>query len=199
VNVEEMREGFRMAGITFLELVPADRPLVPPAPASFARHVAPGVVADAVCIDVRSPDLVERVNEEWYRMCVDVGVFSEENPEFLACVEPDDPDFDPDVGPALIRWAWWARVRLTPDWDLSTGPLGLFGRGPRHPDFVMLSTDGTTSIHADEGEITVDMAAVSGVNTNAALRQWCERYLHDPQIAARGRDAFRRWLAATGG
>ncbi|MGA5198209.1 PE-PGRS family protein [Streptomyces exfoliatus] len=99
-------------------------------------------VPTAVVRDDR-PDLVPALNAQWHRLAREHGILDAKG-EFLVHVAGDDT---------------WARVRLTPDWDLA----GVLGDRPGRPEFVTLSVDGETLLGVTCEEYEVWLVAVGGL------------------------------------
>ncbi|MDQ0371229.1 hypothetical protein [Catenuloplanes indicus] len=95
---------------------------------------------DSDPVDVDAPDMPARVNEDWWRMATEFGLF-DAGGEFLVGVDYRDPGaVDGEYG--------WARVRLARTWDLAAGGSealrGYFGAHftDRYvPEFAMISLD----------------------------------------------------------
>ncbi|MFD9818818.1 PE-PGRS family protein [Streptomyces violascens] len=107
----------------------------------ISGHTTPTVVVPTVVVRGDLPDLVADLNAQWHRLATDNGIIGEDG-AFLIDVADNRTGCAP---------RGWARVRLTGEWDLA----GVLGERPGQPEFLTLSTDGSTllGVTTEEDEI----------------------------------------------
>ncbi|MEU6087309.1 PE-PGRS family protein [Streptomyces sp. NPDC047085] len=111
-------------------------------------------------VTVRSdrPDPVAELNRQWHRLASEAGILG------------GDDVFLVSVAGNWKREAagFWARVRLTDDWDLA----GVLGERPGQPEFVTLSADGQAMVAATTEEYDVWLITEDriGARQDAAAR-----------------------------
>ncbi|MEV0278770.1 PE-PGRS family protein [Streptomyces sp. NPDC050610] len=110
-------------------------------PRAAWRPVASVDAEPAVAVRWDLPGLVAELNAQWHRLAVHNGIIGDDG-VFLIDVAGDW------TGGAPRRWT---RVRLTGRWDLA----GVLGERPGQPEFVALSTDGSTLLGATTEEYEV--------------------------------------------
>jgi hypothetical protein len=110
-------------------------------PRAAWRPVISGSARPTVAVRDDLPELSAELNAQWHRLAAESGVIGEDG-EFLIDVAG--------------RWSGnaprrWTRVRLTGRWDLA----GVLGERPGQPEFVTLSTDGSTlvGVTTEENEV----------------------------------------------
>ncbi|QEU97187.1 hypothetical protein CP970_08235 [Streptomyces kanamyceticus] len=142
-------------------------------------------------VESDAPDLRERLNHEWYMLSADQGLFQPDAPEFLLAVG--------DGGTAHPDSLRWARVALTVDCDLAGAgaEAGVTGRGTGHPDFAMLSLDGTVLVRGAKGEEWTDCVLLRNPHRLPSLRELGTRMAASPETPQATRDALERWLSHT--
>lgn len=101
-------------------------------PRAAWRPVISGDAKPTVAVRGDLPDLVAELNAQWHRLAAGNGITGEDG-VFLIDVAGNW------TGCAPRRWT---RVRLTGQWDLA----GVLGERPGQPEFITLSTDGSTLI-----------------------------------------------------
>ena len=102
-------------------------------PRAAWRLVVSGGTTSAVVVRADLTDLVTEINAQWHRLAIDNGIIGEDG-VFLIDVVGNRTGCAP---------RGWARVRLTGrEWDLA----GVLGERSGQPEFLTLSTDGSTLI-----------------------------------------------------
>ncbi|MDH6119508.1 hypothetical protein ABH930_004265 [Kitasatospora sp. GAS204A] len=182
---------FSTAGLDYLGMVDPGVPLIPPALATLVSSCSEedGILARSV--ESGDPQLIEKVNSEWYRISSGGGLFGVENPEFLVAVNR--------FGDTLPRVWWWAKVKLADRWDIAGdgAASGILGNGPGHPAFVMLSLDGNVVVRGDRGEEWVDCVLLRNPQRVGMLRQHGQWLVERPRTDEFTRAALERWLSST--
>ncbi|MEU7306253.1 hypothetical protein [Streptomyces sp. NPDC007206] len=191
--MQEAKLSTRLASARLKYLGMADRfaALVPPRLASFANSIAADGKEWAASIENEAPDFRERVNHEWYMPCAHQGLFAARDPQFLIAVSNTEAK--------RPNTSWWARVALQTEWDLAgTGAeLGVTGCGWRHPEFVMLSTDGNLIVQGTQGQAWTDIVCLREAHRIPPFREMGVKLTKDKSIPEETRDAVDRWLKAT--
>ncbi|MET8628681.1 hypothetical protein ABZW30_33895 [Kitasatospora sp. NPDC004669] len=110
-----------------------------------------------------TPQLVERLNADWYDLAVSSGLFDDRR-EFLVQL----PQGTRSHLAVLQRRhgyrapVFWTRVRLLDHWDvMGRGAASAFlGVHSGHPGFAMMSLDGSVYVCASTGETGIDVLVV---------------------------------------
>ncbi|MFJ8663446.1 PE-PGRS family protein [Streptomyces sp. NPDC093795] len=112
-------------------------------PAAAWRPVVSYDTVPTAAVREDRPDLVPELNARWHHLAREHGIIDEKG-EFLIHAQGHDT---------------WARVRLTPTWDLA----GVLGNRPGQPEFVTLSVDGDTLLGVTCEEYEIWLVAVDGL------------------------------------
>lgn len=80
------------------------------------------------------------------------GPFDREDPRFFVAAATTMTTSGQDGDTQQV--SWWAEVSLRSEWDLAGAgaEAQVTGRGLGHPDFVMLSLDGTVIVRGSQGQ-----------------------------------------------
>ncbi|MFP3986014.1 PE-PGRS family protein [Streptomyces sp. E11-3] len=127
-------------------------------PQAAWRPVISGDAKATVAVREDLSDLVAELNAQWHRLAAGNGIIGEDG-VFLIDVAGHW------TGCAPRRWT---RVRLTRQWDLA----GALGERPGRPQFVTLSTDGSTlvGVTTEEDEVWFTVLDRIGERQEAAAR-----------------------------
>ncbi|MEU9522520.1 hypothetical protein [Streptomyces sp. NPDC048224] len=185
-----MKGRLAKAGLEYLGMVDRAAPLVPPRLAAFANSTAAEGHEWAVSVENEAPDFGERLNHEWYMLCAQQGLFAVDDPQFLLAVAE---------GTEASGESWWARVRLRSEWDFGgAGAAAMVtGRGHGHPEFVMLSLDGTLVVRGSQGQEWTDIVCLENPHEVPAFRELGAQLTASGLTPARTRAALSRWLEVT--
>ncbi|KOU45952.1 hypothetical protein ADK55_21105 [Streptomyces sp. WM4235] len=152
-----------------------------------------------------TPRLVERLNEDWYRLALSSGLFDDRR-EFLVQIPQGvlthraanhTLHWGPRVPPAV-----WTRVRLLDRWDImGRGAESAFlGIHAGHPGFAMMALDSSVFVSASTGEMGVDVVAVTRPDRSENILQFLEGFVgrNDTDPDRELQKLITVWLAGRG-
>jgi hypothetical protein len=185
------------AGLNYLGMADVSAPLVPPRLAAFADSAAAGGREWAVSVENGAEDFRERVNHEWYLLCAGRGLFDREDPRFFVAAATTMTTSGQDGDTQQV--SWWAEVALRSEWDLAGAgaEAQVTGRGLGHPDFVMLSLDGTVIVRGSQGQKWTDIVCLQHAEQVSSFREMGVSMTRNEAIPSRTREALTRWLDHT--
>ncbi|MFJ3786778.1 hypothetical protein [Streptomyces sp. NPDC090093] len=130
-----------------------------------------------------TPQLVERLNKDWYDLAVSSG-FLDHQREFLVLLphgththqgilQKRSQPYGGRAAPEV-----WARVRLLDHWDImGRGAASAFlGIRAGHPGFGLMALDSSVYISCSTGEVGVDVVAVRDPARSENVLQELEWY-----------------------
>ncbi|MGW7319291.1 hypothetical protein [Streptomyces sp. NPDC054865] len=149
-----------------------------------------------------TPRLVERLNQDWYRLALSLGLFDDQR-EFLVQLPQGvlthraanhNLHWGPRVPPAV-----WTRVRLLDRWDImGRGAQSAFlGIHAGHPGFAMMALDSSIFVGASTGERGVDVVAVARPDHSENILQFLKGFV-GRKVTYRDRELqelIEAWLA----
>ncbi|MFG2533018.1 PE-PGRS family protein [Streptomyces sp. NPDC048516] len=143
---DELAELLQRAGLEIVGDAPTEEVLRPWA---AWRPLVSFEAEPTVAVHCDRPDLVAELNDQWHRLAVKTGIIGKDG-VFLIDVAGNWTGCAPRA---------WTRVRLATQWDLA----GVLGERPGQPEFVTLSTDGSTLLGATVEEYEVWLIAVDRI------------------------------------
>ncbi|MEV7558792.1 hypothetical protein [Streptomyces sp. NPDC089795] len=180
-------ESLAAAGLLIVEGWSEPPGLVPPLVTGQAPSCPPWEGRVEAVLDFDDPRLQERANEDWYRLSVQGGLFSESDRRFLL---PGSL-----VGDGSRQWVC---VELQSDWNvMGEGARGLLGSAHCRPEFRMLSLDGSVLVFATTWQHALSTSVLTAPHRSQVLRrfaEWVALGALDEPGALPVSVAARRWL-----
>lgn len=188
VDLTELSDRLRVAGLIFHEMADQDCPFIPPTLATAAAgYPPPSGQWPTSSVEVGVQDWVAEANKGWYELSRDGGLFSADR-EFLVAVERHEKEW------------WWARVGLADTWDvMGAGAAGALGSGFGLPGFAMLSLTGDVIVCGLEWQSSIGAVLVSNFNELQSLREFAEWRAGWQGTTERDQAAIRSWLRGLNG
>lgn len=176
-----------VAGISFLGELGEQKPLIPPVIVNQATSCPLAERRAELDIKFSSSELRRELNDAWYRMAVEYGLFTDGDRQFLL------PLGEHEDGPSR-----WVHVELQDQWDIfGAGAAGGLGSGWCRPEFRMLSSDGSVLICGSTAEFEVNLFAVPEPSRSMTLRRFADWVVASELFHPADTAAVRAWLAAT--
>ncbi|MET9645249.1 hypothetical protein ACFZB6_29225 [Streptomyces syringium] len=191
--------GLAAAGLLFREVLPPADELIPVSAASGMGYLSADEGRAGVLIRHEEADLCARINEEWERLALERGLFSngaEGGREFLAGL--DISGSDPNEAEPEQIMCRWVRVELAPVWDLAGAGCASFvlGAGAGNPAFIMASLDGEVLMHGGYYQAGIGLSVVAHPGSIPRLRERARSLASSGCPESAQRHGVERWLAA---
>lgn len=180
----ELKESLAAAGLLVLEECGDLGGLIPPLVTGQAPSCPFEDGRTESLVDIEDPLLLEKANADWYRLSFEAGLFTEADRRFLVALAPEED------GPSQ-----WICVELQDSWDImGAGASGVLGSGRCHPEFRMLSLDGSALSCGTTWESAISVFVVKSPHRSQVLRRFAEWVatgeIGHPEESA----AARHWL-----
>ncbi|GHG62248.1 hypothetical protein [Streptomyces griseocarneus] len=194
--------GLAAAGLLFREVVPITDELIPVSAASGMGYLGQEEGRAGVLIRHDEADLCARINEEWERLALERGLFTDGTDgtdggrEFL--VGLDISGSDPNEAEPEQIACRWVRVEIAPTWDVAGAGCAssVLGAGAGNPAFIMASLDGDVLMHSGYYQVGIGLSVVTRPGNIPGLREEARRRASSGYLESAQRHWVERWLAA---
>jgi hypothetical protein len=158
--------------------------LIPPTIAAHAVDYPASDKRISASVDIDDPALRQRANEDWYRLSIEGGLFTREDPRFYVALQRGEEDH-----------LTWIHAELMGSWDImGAGANGPLGSGYCRPEFVMLSLNGKSICCGTTWQFAIGTVVITAAAQSPFFRNYAEGVVKSTWTHPEVRESVLEWL-----